>query len=191
MTQKEFEERTGLKLSADGYTEVEECYMNTDLDKDAFCKLWMENPTALKEIERKTVLVRELYEERKCLTNLLIDQAEKWSASDLREKAIAMIGEKEYLRRKIAKGYNLWDADKKLLDEILRKKDMAINFRKLKSQIKPFKPEVKDGYIFITTDEQKNNGLFSIAKCGSKRGLLSALSEYIKDDEDFKREFTI
>lgn len=48
MTQKEFEERTGLKLSADGYTEVEECYMNTDLDKDAFCKLWMENPTALK-----------------------------------------------------------------------------------------------------------------------------------------------
>ena len=37
--QKEFEERTGLKLSADGYTEVEECYMNTDLDKDAFCKM--------------------------------------------------------------------------------------------------------------------------------------------------------
>ena len=66
---------------------------------------------------------------------------------------------------------------------------MAINFRKLKSQIKSFKPEVKDGYI--STDEQKNNGLFSIAKCGSKRGLLSALSEYIKDDEDFKREFTI
>ena len=31
---------------------------------------------------------------------------------------------------------------------------MAINFRKLKSQIKPFKPEVKDGYIFIATDEQ-------------------------------------
>ncbi|UVX96701.1 MAG: C-5 cytosine-specific DNA methylase [Bacteriophage sp.] len=88
MTQKEFEERTGLKLSADGYTEVEECYMNTDLDKDAFCKLWMENPTALKEIERKTVLVRELYEERKCLTNLLIDQAEKWSASDLREREL-------------------------------------------------------------------------------------------------------
>lgn len=53
---------------------------------------------------------------------------------------------------------------------------MAINFRKLKSQIKSFKPEVKDGYIFIATDEQKNNGLFSIAKCGSKRGLLSALS---------------
>lgn len=121
MTQKEFEERTGLKLSADGYTEIEECYMNTELDKDAFCKLWIENPSALKEIERKTVLVRELYEERKCLANFLIDQAEKWSASDLREKVISMIGEREYLRRKIAKGYNLWQADKELLDNILKK----------------------------------------------------------------------
>ena len=47
MTQKEFEERTELKLTADNYTEVETCYMNTDLDKDAFCKLWMKNPAAL------------------------------------------------------------------------------------------------------------------------------------------------
>lgn len=98
MTQKEFEERTGLKLTADNYIEVETCYMNTDLDKDAFCKLWMKNPAALKEIEQKTVLVRELYEERKCLANFLIEQAEKWSASDLREKAIAMIGERESYR---------------------------------------------------------------------------------------------
>ena len=57
MLQQEFEERTGLKLSVDGYAEVEECYVNTDLDKDAFCKLWIENPTVLKEIERKTVFV--------------------------------------------------------------------------------------------------------------------------------------
>lgn len=80
--------------------------------------------------QRKYILIKtqnisyfavELYEERKCLANFLIEQAEKWSASDLREKAIAMIGEKEYIRRKIAKGYNLWDADKKILDEILRK----------------------------------------------------------------------
>ena len=121
MLQQEFEERTGLKLPVDGYAEVEECYMNTDLDKDMFCKLWMENPSALKEIEKKTVLARELYKERKCLSNFLIDQAEKWSASDLREKAITMIGEREYLRRKITKGYNLWEADKELLLDILKK----------------------------------------------------------------------
>lgn len=120
MTQKEFEERTGLKLSTEGYTEVEECYMNTDLDKDAFCKLWMENPSALKEIETKTVLVRKLYEERKSLANILIEQAEKCSSIDLRSKAISLIGEREYLRRKIAKGFNLWSADKEMLLEILK-----------------------------------------------------------------------
>lgn len=63
-----------------------------------------ENPAALKEIEQKTVLVRELYEERKCLANFLIEQAEKWSASDLREKAIAMIGEKNISEEKLPKG---------------------------------------------------------------------------------------
>lgn len=120
MTQVEFEERTGLKLKADDYTEVEEMYMNTDLDKDQFCTLWVNNPTALKEIEQKTVLVRELYEERKNITNFLIDQAEKWSSTDLREKAIAMIGEKEYLRRKIQRGHNLWKKDRELLDDILK-----------------------------------------------------------------------
>lgn len=121
MTQKEFEERTGLKIKAGDYAEIEEMYMNTELDKDKFCELWVNDQASLKEIERKTVLVRELYEERKSLANFLIDQAEKWSASDLRERAISMIGEKEYLRRKIARGYNLWDADKELLDNILKK----------------------------------------------------------------------
>lgn len=120
MTQKEFEERIGMTVTAETYTEVEQCYMNTDLDKDLFCKLWKENPAALKEIVSKTVLVRELHEERERLSNFLIKLAEKWSANDLREKAISMIGEKEYLRRKIAAGYNLWDADKELLNIILK-----------------------------------------------------------------------
>lgn len=120
MLQQEFEERTGLKLKADDYREVEEIYMNTDLDKDLFCKLWIENPTALKEIERKTVLVRKLYEERKSIENFLIDQSEKWIASELREKVISMIGEREYLRRKIEKGYNIWEDDKELLLDILK-----------------------------------------------------------------------
>ena len=44
MLQQEFEERTGLKLSADGYAEVEECYMNTDLDKDMFVNYGWKTP---------------------------------------------------------------------------------------------------------------------------------------------------
>lgn len=69
---------------------------------------------------------------------------------------------------------------------------MAINFKKLKSQIKPFKPEAKHtGYIFLATRQQEENGICSVAKPGSKRSLLSALVCFAKNDEDFKQEFTL
>lgn len=70
-------------------------------------------------------------------------------------------------------------------------KIMAINFRKLNRQVLPFKPETKQGFIFIATDEQKESGLFSIAKVGSKRSLMTILVDTINSDEDFKREFSI
>ena len=65
-------------------------------------------------------MLKKEFEERKCLTNFLIEQAQKWSATDLREKAIAMVGEKEYIRCKLAMKYNLWELDKELLLEILK-----------------------------------------------------------------------
>jgi hypothetical protein len=37
---------------------------------------------------------------------------------------------------------------------------MPINFKKLKSQIHPFKPEVKRDYIFIANRQQTNNLIF-------------------------------
>ena len=70
-------------------------------------------------------------------------------------------------------------------------KIMVINFRKLNRQVLPFKPETKQGFIFIATNEQKENGLFSIAKVGSKRSLMTILVDTINSDEDFKREFSI
>lgn len=68
---------------------------------------------------------------------------------------------------------------------------MVVNFKKLKAQVKKFKPEEKNGYIFIATDEQKRNGIYSIAKRGSKRGLIACLVEFIKGEEDFKKEFSL
>lgn len=56
------------------------------------------------------------------MADFLIEQAEKWSATDLRAKAIEMLGSSEYLRRKIEKGYNLWEADRELLISILSNK---------------------------------------------------------------------
>lgn len=68
---------------------------------------------------------------------------------------------------------------------------MAINFKKLKSQVKPFKPEAKKGYIFLATDEQKYNFLCSVASIGSKRRLMKSLVGLIMTDEDWKKEFVL
>ena len=60
---------------------------------------------------------------------------------------------------------------------------MPINFKKLKSQIHPFKPEVKRGYIFIANRQQTNNLIFSISKIGSKRSLVKKLIELIQRED--------
>ena len=68
---------------------------------------------------------------------------------------------------------------------------MAINFKKLNSQVKPFKPEAKKGFIFLATDEQKNNFLCSVCKYGSKRRLMKFLVGLIMTDEDWRKEFAL
>lgn len=69
---------------------------------------------------------------------------------------------------------------------------MSINFKKLKSQIKPFKPEARHtGYIFLATDEQKKHDVDSIAKVGSKRTFLQTMVFFINNDEAYRKEFTL
>lgn len=121
MTQKEFEARIGTRVAAEAYANIEQTYMNTNLDKDEFCKAYMKAPQTLIELEKQTVLARELYEERNRLANFLIEQAEKLNAPDLRDKVSCMLGEREYIRRKLEKGFNLWEEDRAILIELLRK----------------------------------------------------------------------
>lgn len=69
---------------------------------------------------------------------------------------------------------------------------MAIDFKKLKSQIKPFKPEAKHtGYIFHATDEQRKHDVTSIAKIGSKRNFLQVLVWFIHNYKSYRNEFTL
>lgn len=39
--QKEFESRVKMNVSFEEYSHIEQVYMNSDLDKDEFCKLWV------------------------------------------------------------------------------------------------------------------------------------------------------
>ena len=58
-------------------------------------------------------------DEKAELTVFLIEQAEKWGATDLREKAIEIMGAKEYIAYKIDHDMNLWQLDKDLIIKLL------------------------------------------------------------------------
>ena len=68
---------------------------------------------------------------------------------------------------------------------------MAINFRKLNAQIRPLKKEVRPGYIFLATDEQKNRFVDSVAKLGSRRKFMRTMLHFIQCDKDYADEFTL
>lgn len=142
MTKQEFETRTGLTLTSNEFDYVNRIYMAAgSLDKDSFCKEIKEDKkstlrtsdivcTLVMENENQAETIRlqgkQLQREQENfeaynddMADFLIRQAEKWSATDLREKAIKMVGIKEYLLRRIDFGFGLWEEDKKALTEIL------------------------------------------------------------------------
>lgn len=139
MTQQEFENLTGLTVTTNEYAYIERVYMASNFQKAEFCKEWKKNHSLatsnlvcdlVMEIETLRGAHESLQKEytRACdgakqevssMADFLILQAEKWGASDLREKAIKMVGVKEYLRRRIGFGFGLWEEDKKALTEIL------------------------------------------------------------------------
>ena len=41
MNKSEFEKRVSMSVSVEEYASIEEVYMNSDLDKDDFCKMWV------------------------------------------------------------------------------------------------------------------------------------------------------
>lgn len=127
MTQQEFETLTGKKIDADVYRSiVEPAYMASSFsDKQKFAIAWDTTGhfgiinDLTKQADSYDAALRQMSKERRDMGYYLADQAEKCSSSDLREKAIEILGEKEYIRYKISKPYNLWDADRELLLSII------------------------------------------------------------------------
>lgn len=133
MNKQEFIERTGLTPTSEEYEAIEALYMAAgEMDKDEFCKeykkhgtsrlvsvLFKETKVLKGQLEEANNIIEDLREQKSQMLDFLIEQAEKWSASDLREKAIKILGAKEYLRRKVENGFNLWESDRELLIELL------------------------------------------------------------------------
>ena len=129
MLQKEFFERTNIQLSVAEYNKVDAMYCDAgNLDKDQFCQDYKKHHDSIliQEFYKKSVnLKNSLYKSNAKISDLamfLVDQAEKCSSSDLRDKAIELLGMEKYLSVKIQKGYNIWDIDKDDLIKILNNK---------------------------------------------------------------------
>lgn len=83
MLQHEFENRVGMKVSATEYNAIEEVYMASEIDKDAFCKLWIGmNRMRIKSYKAKQ---KEMAEEAKL----------RWYLIDLRFKLRSVSREKQ------------------------------------------------------------------------------------------------
>ena len=139
MTQQEFENLTGLNVTTEEFDYINRVYMASSFQKNQFCHEWKNNAT-LKTSHLVCDLVMEIemlhsnldacqksYQnavkgakmETSSMADFLIDQAEQTGSLAIREKAVKLIGIKEYLRRKIEAGYALWTDDRAALTEIL------------------------------------------------------------------------
>ena len=111
MTQKEFEDRTGLKPTNGEFGYIHDVYMQTSMDKDEFCKDFKKHGDS--RIIRD-VHVRVLNYEMKCerqkevidnLTDFLIGKAHAYDDTDFRKEAVGLVGEMEVVKRTIELGF--------------------------------------------------------------------------------------
>lgn len=141
MTQQEFEQRIGTEVATSTFDFANRVYMAAgEMDKDTFCADWKQTDLTTSNIASALTLeveqlqgalasANKAYENAERgmrdfadqMADFLILQAEKWSATDLREKAIKMVGFQEYIRRRLEFGFDLWEADRAELIKILSK----------------------------------------------------------------------
>lgn len=128
MLQSEFEERTGLTITPEEYHEIEKMYNAASeyIDKDLFCKEWKKYSDSflLKDYyERIKFLEQQIHvmqEHFNPVVNLLLRKADEFDDKDLKAKAIAMVGLKEVIVRKIKMSLELDQEDKEYIANNLR-----------------------------------------------------------------------
>lgn len=72
MRQSEFETRVHMNVTAEEYSHIEEVYMNSDLDKDEFCKMWSKmNQTRIQKAKEEAKRLEEESKLRDQLYNII------------------------------------------------------------------------------------------------------------------------
>lgn len=134
MTQQEFQDLTGRKVTAEEFRSIEKMYYAVpNMDKHEFCKRWVQtgnNPLTI-ELAKQTILLNGMLEERNneaedChykmeeLAWFLIGKAAAYEDGDFYKEAIRIVGQKEAILHKIKMGYPLWKEDREYIKNNLK-----------------------------------------------------------------------
>mgnify|MGYP006916024989 CR=1 FL=1 len=122
MTLQEFTERTGIKMTAQEYVEVENTYMaiGDDIDKDRFCKIWLDKKElagimtsrAIEYKRQKEQAQKREKDVRDDIVGFLLEQGQDYDDEAMTRKAVELVGHAEVIRRKLERGYELCESDK-------------------------------------------------------------------------------
>ena len=135
MTQKEFEQRTGLEVSAEYFEEIHKAYMEAGdyVDKDTFCEEWKKNPenrivqgmhntirVMNVKLDVATERIKEQEQLESGLVDFLLERAQKFGDEELLIKTIELVGHAEVIRRKLVADMPLWERDREYIKKNLK-----------------------------------------------------------------------
>lgn len=134
MTQQEFQDLTGRKVTVDKYRSIEKMYYAVpNMDKQEFCKRWVQagnNPLTV-ELAKQATIANGMLEERNneledCHSKMeklawfLIGMAAAYDDIDSYKEAIRIVGHKAAVLHKIKMGYRLWKEDRDYIKNNLK-----------------------------------------------------------------------
>ena len=99
MLQSEFESRVGMSVTPEEYKAIEVVYMNADVDKDEFCKIWRKmNASRVKraienrkKFEELMALKGKVWDIYMTVKNIPYSEDEKWADEKLGARDIATL----------------------------------------------------------------------------------------------------
>lgn len=121
MTQKEFEERTGLTPNSYDFSFIHSLYMNTSIEKDQFCKEYKKiaGSEIVKDVHARLINSQIILEQRKQddidMARSLIGKSRTYDDTDFRNMAIKLIGEKDVVCLTMEMDLPLWSEDKEFI----------------------------------------------------------------------------
>ena len=126
MTQKEFEERTGLRPADEEFSYVHAVYMNTSMDKDEFCKDFKKHGDSkiIRDVHVRAgnfELQNKQKDERMDeLADFLIGKARAYDDTDFRRMAVRLVGEYKVVMKTVEMNLPLWEEDREFIKNNLK-----------------------------------------------------------------------